>query len=199
MESKIESINKSKNELLLLIQAFDERLKGCLGKLNDNLKKHKEFIDFIEMMKLYEIYKWSSLKIDYNIIKKEVTKNSKFYKKITKNYGNLISYFDPSIIDNLNNQIKKLGQLNDDIFFNFIELKKVHHNVQNQCKYFIQNDQITKIDLITDEIKPLIQKIYENYIDMIIINTKANSLKSIKSNILNDIKKLGLYKKIENN
>ena len=142
------------------------------------------------MMKLYEIYKWSSLKIDYNIIKKDVTKNGKFYKKITKNYGNLISYFDPSIIDNLNNQIKGLGQLNDDIFFNFIELKKIHHNVQNQCKYFIQNDQITKIDIITQELKPLIQKIYENYIDILVINSKANSLKSIKTNILNDIKKL---------
>ena len=190
MESKIESINKSKNELLLLIQVFDERLKVCLDKINENTKNHKKFIDFIELMKLYEIYKWSALKTEYNIIKKEVTKNKKYYKKITKNYGNLISYFDPSIIDNLNNQIKKLGQLNDDIFFNFIELKKIHHNVQNQCKYFIQNDQIIKIDIITEELKPLIQKIYENYIDMLVINSKANSLKSIKTIILNDIKKL---------
>ena len=190
MESKIESINKSKNELLLLIQVFDERLKVCLDKINENHKNHKEFIDFIELMKLYEIYKWSALKMDYNSIKKEVTKNKIDYKKINKNYGNLISYFDPSIIDNLNNQIKKLGQLNDDIFFNFIELKKIHRNVQNQCKYFIQNDQITKIDLITEELKPLIQKFYENYIDMMVINSKANSLKSIKMNILNDIKKL---------
>jgi hypothetical protein len=197
MESKIESINKSKNELLLLIQAFDERLKVCLDKINENNKKHKEFIDFIELMKLYEIYKWSALKIEYKIIKKEVTKNKKYYKKITKNYGNLISYFDLSIIDNLNNQIKGLGQLNDDIFFNFIELKKKHHNVQNQCKYFIKNDQITKIDIITEEIKPLIQKIYENYIDILVINSKANSIKYIKTNILNDIKKLDLYKKIE--
>ena len=197
MESKIESINKSKNELLLLIQAFDERLKVCLDKINENNKNHKKFINFIELMKLYEIYKWSALKTEYNIIKKEVTKNKKYYKKITKNYGNLISYFDPSIIDNLNNQIKGLGQLNDDIFFNFIELKKIHHNIQNQCKYFIKNDQITKIDIITEEIKPLIQKIYENYIDMLVINSKANNLKSIKANILNDIKKLDLYKKIE--
>ena len=196
MESKIDSINKSKNELLLLIQVFDERLKVCLDKINENHKKHKEFIDFIEIMKLYEIYKWSALKMDYNSIKKELTKNKKDYKKITKNYGNLISYFDPSIIDNLNNQIKKLGQLNDDIFYNFIELKKVHHNVQNQCKYFIQNDQITKIDLITEDLKPLIQKFYENYIDMMVINSKANSLKSIKTNILNDIKKLSNLNKV---
>ena len=196
MESKIDSINKSKNELLLLIQVFDERLKVCLDKINENQNKHKKFIDFIELMKLYEIYKWSALKMDYNIIKKEVTKNRKNYKKITKNYGNLISYFDPSIIDKLNNQIKKLGQLNDDIFYNFIELKKVHHNVQNQCKYFIKNDQITKIELITDELKPLIQKIYENYIDMVVINGKANSLKSIKMNILNDIKKLSNLNKV---
>jgi hypothetical protein len=196
MESKIESINKSKNELLLLIQAFDERLKVCLDKINENYQKHKGFIDFIELMKLYEIYKWSALKTEYNIIKKEVTKNKKYYKKITKNYGNLISYFDPSIIDNLNNQIKGLGQSNDDIFFNFIELKKIHHNVQNQCKYFIQNDQITKIDIITEELKPLIQKIYENYIDMLVINSKANSLKSIKTNILNDIKKLSNLNKV---
>jgi hypothetical protein len=196
MESKIDSINKSKNELLLLIQVFDERLKVCLDKINENQNKHKKFIDFIELMKLYEIYKWSALKMDYNIIKKEVTKNRKNYKKITKNYGNLISYFDPSIIDKLNNQIKKLGQLNDDIFYNFIELKKVHHNVQNQCKYFIKNDQITKIELITDELKPLIQKIYENYIDMVVINGKANSLKSIKTNILNDIKKLSNLNKV---
>jgi len=50
MESKIESINKSKNELLLLIQVFDERLKDCLGKLNNNLKKQKQMV--LNLLKL---------------------------------------------------------------------------------------------------------------------------------------------------
>jgi hypothetical protein len=143
-------------------------------------------------MKLYEIYKWSALKMDYNDIKKEITKNRKNYKKITKTYGNLISYFDPSIIDKLNNQLKRICQINDDILIKFIELKKVHHTVQNQCKYFVQNDQITKIDIITDELKPLIQKIYENYIDILIVNKQVNNLRSVKMNILNDMKKLSI-------
>ena len=58
-------------------------------------------------MKLYEIYKWSTLKIDYIQLKKEITKDKKVYKKITKNYGILISYFDSSSRNQINNQIKK--------------------------------------------------------------------------------------------
>ena len=190
METKIELINKSKEDLLLLINTTEKKLESNIIKIYENNKKHKEFIDFIELMKLYEIYKWSALKMDYNDIKKEITKDKKVYKKITKNYGLLISYFDSSSINQINNQIKKIGELNNNMLFHFLELKKIHYDVHNQCKYMIKNSQITKIEIITDDIKPLIQRIYENYIDMQVITKQVNNLRSIKMSVIRDITKI---------
>ena len=190
METKIELINKSKEDLLLLINTTEKKLESNIIKIYENNKKHKEFIDFIKLMKLYELYKWSALKMDYNDIKKEITKDKKVYKKITKNYGLLISYFDSSSINQINNQIKKIGELNNNMLFHFLELKKIHYDVHNQCKYMVKNSQITKIEFITDDIKPLIQRIYENYIDMQVITKQVNNLRSIKMSVIRDITKI---------
>lgn len=190
MEIKIELINKSKEDLLLLINTIERKLETNIIKIYENNKKHKEFIDFIELMKLYEIYKWSALKMDYIQLKKDITKDKKVYKKITKNYGLLISYFDSSSRNQINNQIKKIGELNDNMLFHILELKKIHYNVHNQCKYMVKNSQITKIEFITDDIKPLIQRIYENYIDMQVITKQVNNLRSIKMSVIRDITKI---------
>ena len=194
MEIKIELINKSKEELLLLINTTEKKLESNIIKIDENNRKHKEFLDFIELMKLYEIYKWSGLKMDYIQLKKDITKDKKVYKKITKNYGLLISYFDSSSRNQINNQIKKIGELNDKMLFHILELKKIHYYVHNQCKYMIRNSQIIKIEIMTDDIKPFIQRIYENYIDMQIITKQVNNLRSIKMSVIRDITKINNIK-----
>jgi hypothetical protein len=151
-------------------------------------------------MKMYEIYKWSGLKMDYNQIKKTVTQAKKVPNVITKMYGKIIGYFDYNNINRINNQIKKIGELNQNMLFHFNELKKIHDDVHNKCKYMVKNNQITKIEIITDEIKPLIQKLYENYIDIQLVNKQTNNLKSIKMSIIREITQINemKQKKIEN-
>ncbi len=191
---KTETINKNKEDLLSLINSIEKKLEANITNIQDNNKKHKEFIVFVELMKMYEIYKWSGLKMDYNNIKKNVTKDKKVLKTITKIYGKLIGYFDSDAIIKLNEQIKKIGDLNQDMLFQFVELKKVHDDVHNKCKYMVKNDQITKIEKITDDIKPLIQKIYENYIDIQFVNKQSSNLRSIKMSIISEITKINEQK-----
>ena len=187
MNEKTITINKDKEELLSLINNIEKTLEDTIINIEDNNKKHKEFIVFVELMKMYEIYKWSGLKMDYNQIKKTVTQAKKVPNVITKMYGKIIGYFDYNNVNRINNLIKKIGELNQNMLFQFNELKKVHDDVHNKCKYLVKNNQITKIEKITDEIKPLIQKLYENYIDIIFVNKQTNNLKSIKMSIIREI------------
>ena len=191
---KVKTINKNKKSLLLLINNIEKKLETNIVSINDNNEKHKEFVVFIELMKIYEIYKWTGLKMDYKLIKQNITKDKKVPGIITKFYGKIIGYFDFETITKINNQIKKIGELNQDMLFQFNELKKVHKDVHNKCKYIVKNNQITKIEKLSDDIIPLIQKLYENYIDIQFINKQSNNLKSIKKSIISEICKINEIK-----
>jgi hypothetical protein len=198
LNEKSININKDKENLLSLINNIEKKLEDTIINIEENNKKHKEFIVFIELMKMYEIYKWSGLKMDYNQIKKTVTQAKKVPNVITKMYGKIIGYFDYNNINRINNQIKKIGELNQNMLFHFNELKKIHDDVHNKCKYMVKNNQITKIEIITDEIKPLIQKLYENYIDIQLVNKQTNNLKSIKMSIIREITQINEMKQKKN-
>ena len=187
INEKTELLNKNKEELLSLINTIEKNLEMNIINIEDNNKKHKEFIVFVELMKMYELYKWSGLKMDYNQIKKNITKDKKVPNAITKLYGKIISYFDSETILKLNSQIKKIGELNQNMLFQFSDLKKVHDDVHNKCKYMVKNNQITKIEKITDDTKHLIRKLYENYIDIQFINKQSYNLKSIKMSLISEI------------
>ncbi len=194
MDDKVDTINTSKNNMVLLIDNTLASLSNNIQRIEDNKKKHNDFINFVEVMKIYEIYKWTGLKMDYNQIKKNVNKDKKLLGKITKNYGKIIGYFDQDNIDVLNDKIKKIGELKQSMLYYFVNLKKAHDDVHNKCKYMVKNDQITKIAKLTDDIKPLIQKLYENYIDIQFVNKQTNNLKSIKMSIVGEISKINEIK-----
>ncbi len=194
MDDKVDTINTSKNNMVLLIDNTLASLSNNIQRIEDNKKKHNDFINFVEVMKIYEIYKWTGLKMDYNQIKKNVNKDKKLLGKITKNYGKIIGYFDQDNIDLLNDKIKKIGELKQSMLYYFVNLKKAHDDVHNKCKYMVKNDQITKIAKLTDDIKPLIQKLYENYIDIQFVNKQTNNLKSIKMSIVGEISKINEIK-----
>jgi hypothetical protein len=194
MDDKVDTINTSKNNMVLLIDNTLASLSNNIQRIEDNKKKHNDFINFVEVMKIYEIYKWTGLKMDYNQIKKNVNKDKKLLGKITKNYGKIIGYFDQDNIDVLNDKIKKICELKQLMLYYFVNLKKAHDDVHNKCKYMVKNDQITKIAKLTDDIKPLIQKLYENYIDIQFVNKQTNNLKSIKMSIVGEISKINEIK-----
>ena len=156
---KTESITKNKENLVSLINTIEKKLETNIANIEENNKKHKEFIVFVELMKMYEIYKWAGLKMDYNDIKKNVTKDKKGLKTITKIYGKIIGYFDSEYVIKLNDQIKKIGELNQEMLFLFGELKKVHDDVHNKCKYMVKNNHIAKIEKIVGVKLPRVKKI----------------------------------------
>ena len=76
------------------------------------------------------------------------------------------------------------------MIYDFNILKKSHYHMHNKCKYMSKNSQIIKIEHITDNIQPLIIKLYENYISIKLLNKQFTNLKYIKSKLLYDINKI---------
>ena len=187
IDEKLEKINKTKEILLDQINYADCNLINNTTKINQVFEDHNDFIHFAELMKVYEIYKWNNLKLNYSHIKKKTNLDKKLYWQIIKLYSNIINYFSEEETNNISNKIRKIQSENDTMVYNYALLQKKHRDILNKCKYLIKNDQIIKIYETNSEIEPLIIKLYENYINIKVVNKKTQLLKNNKSNILNEI------------
>lgn len=187
IDEKLEKINKSKDILIKKIIYAEYTLSNNTTEINQIFENHNEFIHFAELMKLYEIYKWKKLKLNYLNIKKKTNLDKKVYWQIIKLYSNIVSYFSQDEINNISNKIRKIQSENDSMIYNYTLLQKKHRDILNKCKYLIKNKQIIKIYEINDDIQPLIKNLYENYNNIKITNKKVILLKNNKSNILNEI------------
>ena len=190
MEEKAEKIKLAKKVLLDKISYAEDNLESNSIKLNQNIDEHNEFINFAELMKVYELYKWKKIKIAYIEIKKKTNLDKKVYKQIIRIYANITSYLSEQEITQISNTIRKLQTDNESMIYNYMLLQKKHRDISNKCKYLVRNDQITKIYEINHQVQPLIIKLYENYIDFKIINKKDKLLKNAKSNILSEIQRI---------
>lgn len=192
MEEKQEKIKSAKQLLLDKIAYAHANLEPNSIKLNQNMEDHIEFINFAELMKVYELYKWKNLKATYTEIKKKTNLDKKVYNQIIRIYANITNYLNEQEISEISTTIRKLQSQTDLMIYNYMILQKKHRDISNKCKYFIRNDEITKIYEITSQIQPLITKLYENYIDIKIINKKNKLLKNAKSNILGEIHRISV-------
>ncbi len=188
-ERKI-NIEKDKLSLLSLIETTLSTIYSNIEIVKDVIEKHNDFINFVDTMKIYEMYKWTNVKLDYNTIKKKINQDKKIYQSISKFYGKIISYFNQDEITQLNSRIKSIYDLTENMVYNFDILQKVHINTGNKCKYMIKNPTIIKIYNLNTELKPLIVKLYENYIGIKMLNKQMNGLKNIKSSLINDISQI---------
>ncbi len=190
MEEKQEKIKLAKALLFEKIAYAESNLVPNTKKLMENLEDHTEFITFAELMKVYELYKWKSLKSTYTDIKKKTNSDKKVYNQIVKIYSNITNYLTEQEVNTVANTLRKLQGANEEMLYSYVLLQKKHRDVLNKCKYLIRNDEITKIYEINPQVQPLITKLYENYIDMKIINKKSRILSNAKSNILGDIQRI---------
>ncbi len=190
MEEKQEKIKLAKALLFEKIAYAQSNLEPNTKKLMENLEDHTEFITFAELMKVYELYKWKTLKSTYTDIKKKTNSDKKVYNQIVRIYANITNYLTEQEVTNIVNTLRKLQGANEEMMYSYVLLQKKHRDVLNKCKYLIRNDEITKIYEINPQIQPLITKLYENYIDMKIINKKTKILSNAKSNILGDIQRI---------
>lgn len=192
-KSKIDPVEKM-SKISQSMCKFNELLVNTIKELEFNLNKieqlheiHTDFINFIETMNLYESYKWTILKSDYNFIKKKINKDKKIIHVITKFLGSLSNYYTQVEIDNINLRINDIGSKIELMVYRFNKLQRLHHEVHNKKKYMIKNDAIIKVDNINDTNKHLLLKIYENYISIKMLNIKFKNLKNVRKHLIHEI------------
>lgn len=184
----------TKNKIELIDQAkykFDELLTNSTKELDFNLNSidqlydnHSDFIDFIKIMNIYEVYRWTKLKVDYNFIKIKITKDKKVIYRITKFLNSLTNYYTQIEIDNINFRIKDISYKIELMLYKFSKLQIHHNKVTNIIKNIMKNNAIIIINNINDANKILIQKLYENYISIKMINIQYKKLRNLRKQLL---------------
>ena len=64
---KVQLINNSKNKLNILIDNLLIDISNNFNLIKENYKAHYNFINFTEIIKLYEKYKWDIIKEKNNM------------------------------------------------------------------------------------------------------------------------------------
>jgi hypothetical protein len=83
----------NKNKIQKLIETLELELKNIQTKINELDKNYNEINLFIEICKVFEIYKWENIKINYKCIKRKINFCTILYNNITKLYSNIIVYY----------------------------------------------------------------------------------------------------------
>jgi hypothetical protein len=190
LEEKKEKISSAKKLLEDKIAYAEASIGPNSKKIIGNMEDHMDFINFAELMKIYELYKWKKLKGDYSELKKKINLDKKIYLQIIKIYSNIVNYLSDQENSQIGKTIRKIQADNDTMIYDYLRLQHTHRDISNKCKYLIRNNQITKIYDISSELQPVITKLHVNYMDIKIINKKAKKLKTIKSIILDDIQRI---------
>ena len=173
-------INTNKEKFEENVTSTYNTITNNIDNINNIISSHKEFLLFIEMMQVFEIYRWTTLKSEYNTIKKQFNMNKKLYRNVSELYGDVITYYNEENITKYNNMLKNIGSVNNTMLYTFIELKKLHKDVYKRFQQFIKNDNIIKIHEINDTNKEIIKELYQNYIDSKFINKMLANIKTKK-------------------
>ena len=183
--AKCQQIQIDKAKLENLIDSTKQKLLFNIDKIDSIQREHKDFINFIKIIKIYELYRWTNLKYEYKNIKNTVTKDKKHYYIISKLYSNIISYYSEIEINNINLTIKFIKENTDLMLYNFNFLKRQHADILNTCKYLVKSDQFLKINEMNEDIKPIIIKLYKNYLDIKMTNKHYYKLKNYRLTLFN--------------
>ena len=173
-------VDEDKKTFDNMISTSHDTINNIILTMNNIINNHTEFLQFIENINMYEIYRWEALKTEYNNIKKEFNKAKKLYRNMSEFYGNIITYYTEEMITKNNNIMKTIGSLNENMIYTFIQLKKIHKNVYSKSKYHIKNTNIIKVNDINDINKDIIKDLYQLYNDMKINNKNIASIKTRK-------------------
>jgi hypothetical protein len=187
-DSKYQQIIQDKLELNKLIDNAEEIINTNIKIMLLIMDYHKEFISFIEMMSIYELYKWETLKYDYKMIKAKYNKDKKMFKDITKLYGNIITYYTIEENATYNKCITVIGSINDNMTYAFLQLHKIHNDCHLKCKHLMKNPQIIKIYNKDTNLDDIMIRIYKNYYGLKLMNKLYNTLKIDKLNLTSEVK-----------
>jgi hypothetical protein len=180
LDNKKLFINNLKIKLISLVDKLLIELPINFNIIKTNLDDHYSFINFVELMNVYEDYKWNIIKEEYSKIKKKFNLDKKLYPQIIKIYGIVNTYYTPDEFNDMNTIIKKF---NDDTILLNIEwekFKKLHNILMNKRKNYIKNHKIIKIFKTNKDFDQFIERLYEIYNNLINLKKEMKILKGNK-------------------
>ena len=184
---KINKINQSKKEFNNLLTGTNNKLEYNSNKIDSLVEAHSDLLVFVQKMNIFEKYRWNTIKTEYITLKKKINKDRKLIHSVTKFFGTLTNYYDSNEIEKIDSSITSISNMIDMINYKFNKLKEVHRDFQIKKKHIIKNDSISKISDFNDDNKKLLQKIYENYIGVKMIDEQLKSLNYQKKKITSEI------------
>lgn len=183
VNDKMSKISQSMKDFNEFISETIKELDKNLSTINKRIENHHDFINFIQIMNLYESYKWNNIKYEYNLISKKVNKDKHIIHAITKNLSFLTNYYTQPQIININQQIKEIDDKIELMIYNFNNLKNIHKDTIYKKRHLI-NPKTIRVNSINNQNEKILVKIYENYMSIKLLNTQMKYLQNIKKKIM---------------
>jgi hypothetical protein len=183
VNDKMSKISQSMKDFNEFISETIKELDKNLSTINKQIENHHDFINFIQIMNLYESYKWNNIKYEYNLISKKVNKDKHIIHAITKNLSFLTNYYTQPQIININQQIKEIDDKIELMIYNFNNLKNIHKDTIYKKRHLI-NPKTIRVNSINNQNEKILVKIYENYMSIKLLNTQMKYLQNIKKKIM---------------
>lgn len=190
LEAKIELVNETKKYIEELITDGAEKFVQYNKQVDEQVKKHNDFIDYIEKIRLVKLYEWKNLKIEYKDLKKKINKDKHIIKHTTQNFDLVINYYSIDEGDKINKKLNEIYEKSDLVLFNYKTLKKIHRYTSYQLKLVKKNDDYVKLEFYDNKMIPIFIKFNEIYMDMKLLNKKSAELKSRKGNLIYEMNQL---------
>lgn len=192
-DEKVYKISQSICKFNELVNMTPKQIDSNLNKIEQLQEAHLDFINFVKIINLYESYRWTNIKYDYNFIKSKINKDKKIIHVITKFFGSITNYYTLIEIHNINIKINDISCKIELMIYKFNKLQILHKQIYNKSKYMIRNDSIIKINIFNNINKPLLLKIYENYNSIKILNSKFKNLRNVKKKLACEIFSIQSY------
>jgi hypothetical protein len=190
LEAKIELVNETKKIIDMLIKDGADKFLKYDQRIDEEVKKHNDFIDYVDKLKIYKKYEWDNLKNDYKDLKKSINKDKYIIQQTTKNFDIVLNYYSIEEGYNVNKKLNEIYEKSNLMLYNFKNLKKIHREVLNKLKIIAKSDDFIKIEIYNNKLIPIFTKFNEIYMDMKLIHKKLGDLRSRKGNLLYEMNQL---------
>jgi hypothetical protein len=179
-------IEERKKKLDSEFNDYTDKQNYLIKELDRIIDNHNNFMNFVEIMKIYEIYKWDIMKEEYMELKKKFNKDKKKLSSITDMYSELIYYYSPDMIEFYNKNVKTMSETDSMLAYKFVLLQKTHSTCQRKCKLFIKGDEYYIVEQSLenkDKMKPIIEDLYKIYSDYKELNKQFDIIRAKKRTI----------------
>jgi hypothetical protein len=145
---------------------FPTLISTSIDNITELNNEYKYNFKFLKILNIYEISKWKYLSDKYKNLKKLISSNKHFYKKIINKFQLLYKYYDLDIIENKTKLIDEFKNMIDDNIFKLLNLQKEYKMIYYKLQLYFKKVTVIKVIIIPDNIKLLLDLEYNLYNDL---------------------------------